>query len=212
MIKLLNKYGIQHTRIRAIDGLNRAEMEASCIMNPKISIFENACTCSHILALKYFVENMDDEIIVIFEDDVSFEFLDLIPFNWSELVKRFPNNYDIIQLAITHEGHVVTDLVKVDDTLKYFCSTAYLIKRSVARNIIGHYYSEDLQKIFLLGKQYATADAMILHSGNVFAIPIFTYQTNESTIHPHHWYIHKRAKQQQYEQWKKIAKNKQYNC
>jgi GR25 family glycosyltransferase involved in LPS biosynthesis len=206
METLLDKYQIEHTRIKAVDGLDHIEMETICDINPRISMLENACTCSHILALKHFIEKMDDQQVVIFEDDISFEFLDLIPFNWSELEKTFPDDYDVIQLAITHEKYITTKLVKIDDTMKYYCSAAYLITRKAAQKILEDYYSEKLQKIILCGKQYANADAMILHNGNVYAIPIITYQITESTIHPYHIYIHMRAKKQQLNEWLKLTK------
>jgi len=210
MEKLLNDYKIPNHRIKAIDGTNATDPELAtiCVTNDKLSLPENACTCSHLNAMSYFVENMSDNEIIIFEDDVSFEFLKFIPFDWSEFVSKLPLAYEIIQLAITHEtGHIDNTLVKIDPMKKYYCSAAYLITKQAANKILNQYYSPTLNKYDLSTKQYATADSMISGTDATYSMPIFTYLTNDSTIHPRHLYLHNRSKQQQYHLWKNTMDN-----
>ncbi len=57
MESLLNDNGICHTRIAAVDGVSQSgieQMKIICHTSNKISYAENACTCSHLKALKYF--------------------------------------------------------------------------------------------------------------------------------------------------------------
>ena len=205
MNTLLNKFKLNHTRIDAVNGLDAKLINNICDINLNISFFENACTCSHLHAIKYFVENMIDECVIIFEDDVSFDFLPLIPYNWSKLTTNFPANYDVIQLAVTRNvnDHVTNSLIKINPEMKYYCSAAYLITRSGAKKLLEKYYSNG--KIILSSQKYATADAMILNLDNVYSIPIFTYLLNSSLIHQNHYYLHTRSKMQQYLMWKNIG-------
>jgi len=213
MEKLMEKYCIKNTRIRAIDGLDKnLELFSVCHPNTKRSKPENACTCSHLTAIKYFVDCIPDDKIIIFEDDVSFEFLELIPFNWSEFEKNLPKDYGLIQLAITRENALVSsNMVKTDPSMKYFCSAAYLITKKTAIELLDKYYSKKTGKIDLANNIYTTADAMIASTGKTYSIPIFTYQSGKSTIHPMHYYIHYRSKQQQHNMWNQIANDKTFD-
>lgn len=210
METLLNAYKLNHTRIKAVNGLNRlgSDLDSVCIINTKLTRPENACTCSHLKAIKYFVENMSDDKVIIFEDDVSFDFLQNIPFNWSKLEENFPQKFDVIQLAITFEnGAVSNTLIKTNPLMKYYCSAAYLITRSGAINLLNKYYSNDLKKINLATQEHATADSMISSTGNTYSVPIFTYRVADSIIHPLHLYNHNKSKKQQDTQWKSIMNN-----
>lgn len=210
MEKILNLYKLQNERISAIDGTNfiTNNVHAHCITNKKLTLAENACSCSHLNAIKYFVDKLEDDKIVIFEDDVSFEFLPLIPFNWSEFVEKIPNNFGVVQLAICRlDGDVDNILVKTDPSKRYYCSAAYMITRQAAKEILSKYYDTKIDKFVLKGKQNATADSIISNSICTYSIPIFSYNTDESTIHPHHIPVHIRSKTQQYNMWKHFSQN-----
>ena len=206
MEELFNSRGINHTRISAISGLDKInpELNAFCKMNLGLKPVENACTCSHLKALKYFVEKMTDDKIIIFEDDVSFEFLEYIPFNWSELEKKFPENYTVIQLAIFTKQTITNDLVKFDRKKPYYCTTAYLITRTAAKKILQHYFSKSSKKFDLSNKYFPVADFVMYILPNTYSIPIFTYLGVDSTIQPAYLDIHRASKQQQLDLWKKI--------
>jgi GR25 family glycosyltransferase involved in LPS biosynthesis len=208
MESLLSFYIINNQRITAINGTNlNSEFDNVCIPNKKLSRAENACTCSHLKAMEYFINNMNDDKIIIFEDDVSFDFLDMIPYNWSDFEKKLPNDYQVIQLAITYEnGPIDCVLIKTDPSTKYYCSAAYMITREGAKNLLSRYRSTVDNKFDLSIQEFATADSMISSSGSTYSIPIFTYKTSESTIHPKHSYIHNKSKSQQLIMWKNNAK------
>ncbi len=205
MERLLNDHKISNQRITAIDGTSSSNMELFniCVPNARLSWAENACTCSHLKAMEYFINSMEDDRVIIFEDDVSFDFLNFIPYNWSDFEKSLPDDYDIIQLAITSEkANVTTKLVKTDTNTKFYCSAAYMITRQAAIKIINRYYLSDKNKIDLSVQEFATADSMISSCGSTYSIPIFTYKTTNSTIHSGHLYIHNKSKLQQLTMWK----------
>lgn len=205
MQQLLDSYKISHTRISAVNGVDRpmTELVMYCKPNRKLRISENACTASHFKALKYFVEQTKEDKIIIFEDDVSFEFLQYIPYNWSQLEKNFPQNYSVIQLAISTWGSGVTNnLVKFSADKKYYCTAAYLITRKAAIELINKYFHKTHYKLDLSTKENATADSALYSLPNTFSIPIFTYQAYDSTIHTSHLDAHITSKSQQLNLWK----------
>lgn len=207
---LLKQYSIRNYRIKAVDATNPKYTELSdiCVKNDKLSLPENACTCSHLQAMKYFVDNISDNVAIIMEDDVSFEFLENIPYSWSELMSHLPAKYDVIQLAITKfNGSVNSVLIKTDPSSKYYCSAAYLITKQAAQRILNKYYNTQLAKYNLSIQNHATADSVISSTGATFSIPIFTYLTNDSTIHPRHISIHNKSKQQQCQLWRTTSVN-----
>ncbi len=210
MESLLKWYGLQNMRIKAVDGTNylNPEVKRYCMPNPKLSQAENACTCSHLLALQHFVTKMDDEKVIIFEDDVAFDFLNLIPFNWSNFENNLPKDYDVIQLAISTNNIVVDNtLIKTTPASKYYCSTAYLITRNAAIKILEKYFSRTRGKFLLSGHIYVTADAILADTGNTYSIPIFSYKTTDSTVHPNHLKTHARSRNQQLLLWKNFSEN-----
>jgi hypothetical protein len=206
MENLLKSNNIENTRIPAINGVDDNSHDLDiCMKHPELTNAENACTCSHLLALRYFVEKTNEDKIIIFEDDVSFEFLEYIPYNWTEFVEHLPNNYKIIQLAVTGmmDHNVYPKLAMINP---YYCSaTAYLITRKVAVEILNDYYP-NFEKIILNNKAigYVRSDEIIRSYGDTYSIPIFTYTGKDSTIHPDHLYVHRKTKNQQLDEWKKI--------
>lgn len=210
MEELLNGYGIQHTRIRAINGLDwrDPELKTFCFKNRMISSAENACTCSHFKALQYFVDNITDDKIIIFEDDVSFEFLKYIPYNWSEFEINLPKNYNVVQLAISTTKVVTPNLVKTNPENNYYCTCAYLITKSAAKQILSNYYLKSYSKFDLSRAVWATADTALYSLPNTYSIPIFTYCAKDSTIHSRHLNAHIDSKQQQLNMWTKINTEK----
>ena len=211
MKNLFEKYSIKNTRIEAVDSKNQTKLESLCIMNKSITRAENACTMSHFLALRHFVDNMSNDKVIIFEDDVSLEFLPLIPFNWSELVNNLPKNYNVVQLAVCSYRNVYPKIVQISHQTSY-SSVAYMITKKAAIHLLNKYTDPVTKKINLENKKQCTADAVILSLDYTFSIPIFTYETNDSTIHKSHLAFHSRTKKQQLEMWKLVSSNKKYTC
>ncbi|BCS83432.1 glycosyltransferase [Cotonvirus japonicus] len=207
MNNLIGNY-FSNIRIPAVNGFDENVINETCIQNSKLSPQENACTCSHITAIRYFLENTQESRVVVFEDDVSFDFLKMIPFDWSEFESNLPLNYSVIQLAVSCDRGGITDikLVPINIESKSYCSTAYLISRRGAQEIIDKYLFVN-GKLDLSSQTYATADSMIANTNACYSIPIFTYQTTNSLIHPYHLPLHVKSKVQQFKLWKNCFDN-----
>lgn len=206
----LELFGLDNLRITAVDGKNKKKLEEICIPNNNFTPEENACTCSHINAINYFINNTTLNEIIIFEDDVSFEFLNYIPYNWPRFRENIPESFDVIQLAITtYKKSVNNFLIKTLPEMNYYCSTAYLLSRKGGKKILDKYLSNEI--IILEGKLHCTADSIITNIGDTYSIPIFTYLINKSTIHDNNTFLHIQSKVQQYMMWKRWSKSSTYN-
>ena len=194
MKKLLDDHKIEHTRISAIDGKN--DISQYCVPSIFISTYANACTTSHMKALQYFVDNIEDDRVIIFEDDVSFEFLPYISGNWSDFEKMLPDDYNVVQLAIITTHPLTTDLTQY---LGHSSAAAYLIKKKAANEILRNYVSDG--KVKLRWNIHPVADHAVYSLPHTYSIPIFTYLNEDSTIHDDHLDLHKKAKDQQYQAW-----------
>ena len=207
MEKLLTDYNLTHQRIQATDGKNdRRGLLELCRINPKLTLLENAVTCSHLRAVKYFLEETQEDRIVIMEDDVSFEYLKYIPFDWSEVESCFPANYSIIQLASSKAKTIYPR--KIDQPRKLPCAAAYLISRNGAQEIVSKCYDSQLNKFDLskFSREYAVADALIYNVKVAWSVPIFTYQANDSVVHPKFVDHHVKRKNLITRLWKGFAK------
>ena len=210
MENLLEEYDLTGVRIQAIDGQNKQELDDYCRKTDEMSDLENACSCSHIKAIVHFYDNMVDDYVLIVEDDVSFEFLKYIPYDWSEFYDNLPKNFSTVQLAISRMGgRLVTDsLVKIHSNSRYFCAGAYLLSRWGAKEILDKYYPDRSIKLDLYRKSRVVADLMILNVDDVYSFPIFTYKTSESTIHPEDLPLQNRSKNQQLIMWQSRYENR----
>lgn len=204
MEKLLNICKLDHTRIKAIDGNNKEEMEI-CIKSNDLENGANACMCSHLKALRYFLEETIEDKIIIFEDDVSFEFLKYIPYNWTELEKQFPKDYDVIQLSYStfDKKLIYPFLIKknIQNLCDYDGTIAYLISRKTAQILIDKFYKNNKYDLSIM--YYPAADRIIVKMPNTYVIPIFSFDAIESTIHNDYIDYHRKTKNDQLEVWKK---------
>lgn len=206
MYRLLSAYGISHIRIRAIDGDKpMSALEEYCYPNPAMTKHETACTLSHLTAIAYFL-TLPDPYVMIFEDDVSFEFLPHVPYDWSVLMSSLPPDWQVVQLAVSEViPQTGIDLVRSKHGDGRYCSTAYLINKAGAQSIIDQYYSNVHRKYVLKTKFRPTSDEIICHAAICYSIPIFTYLTDTSTIHASHLEFHTSSKNWQKALWRSLG-------
>lgn len=202
MENLLAAHHLSHRRITAIDGtLANAEYDTDCLPENSLSNVENACTCSHLKALRYFVHHMTDETVIIFEDDVAFDFLPYIKNDWSQFMVDLPHSFGMVQLAVSSEDKIDIHLTKLGSKSNRYGTTAYLISRKRAIQLLEAYVVNNKYQLTNLGKN-ALADKLLYSLGPVYSIPIFSYRCLSSTIHPSHLQMHKKSKVSQLLQWK----------
>lgn len=146
-----------YKRIEAIDGkkLNMADYENKFVFTKKnISIYEIACTLSHLKAIRQ-AYNDNCENALIMEDDCNFDYIKFKNLTLENLITT-NNQWECIQVACTISPKIAKSLFKSDDILiNYHCygAVAYLINRKGMEKIVN-YNSNDItvSEDYIFGK------------------------------------------------------------
>jgi hypothetical protein len=175
-----------YTRISAYDG---RDDDLSDIIQGKypdgMTSGEIGCVTSHLKAIKYWLETSDSPYAIICEDDMSMDLVQYWTFTWSNALKMFPYDWDVVQLAIINPGQVHINLHQrfVND----FSTACYVIERHYAQKLMRCHIRGDKYKLDNGVKPRAVADDLIYNSGMTYSIPLFHYKIDlGSSIHPEH--------------------------
>jgi hypothetical protein len=159
-------------RIQAVDYKNNFS-PYRVIQHPKLNGGEHGCTCSHIKALVFFLENSSDEYCFIAEDDLSNEYSHYWKKENCELLIN--GNYDILQLQTTSNIYENTENKMVPEMKYGSGTTIYKIKRNIAEIIVKTHFHKESQTFNLLNHEGPVADVLIYKYGDTFLLPMFSY-------------------------------------
>lgn len=177
----LKEYDINmHTRIDAIDGKNIefSEYKDKCT---DISVYELACTLSHLKAIET-AHNNGDEYALIFEDDCSFEYVQYQKHSIDELIEKMNNDHtdwNILQLCtcgrIDHCERMKANPNLIEKKSRD-CTTAYLINKN------------GINRILQCNNKIAQCDNYIYKNCTTYCItkPYFSYRFSNiftSSVH-----------------------------
>jgi SAM-dependent methyltransferase len=96
---------------------------------------------SHLNAMKWWVENTDEDYCFIIEDDLSLETVPYWNFTWKEFYERLPEKWDVIQLCWVRPENAEPTFRKRVET--DWGAWAYLIKREYAKKLVDTYIKHD---------------------------------------------------------------------
>lgn len=199
--------GVPVTRIAAFDGAKDDIFKYldfyRCAKNPRMMNSEYACTLSHFRAIHEFAMT-DDPIALIFEDDVSTEF---IPY-WKKTMRQHiddaPKDWEVLQLSYILFETVPTVEYELWEMKKNFVgAAAYLIKNDAAKRLINYLcqYSSPAMPKYTFGPEipyYHHADRFLYCFFKTYSYNCapFTYRDqNDSNIHPDHLDYHSESKE-----------------
>ena len=177
-----------HQRIQGIDGKNVdfTEYKDKCA---DITVYELACTLSHLKAIQTSYNN-NDEYALIFEDDCSFEYLKYQKYSIQELVNIMNNDHkdwNILQLCTSgriDQNKRMRDNPKLIEKKNKNCTTAYLITRKGMKNLLDcsskytpadHYLYSYTRNTFFLTKPY-----FIYHFSNIIKSDVHNQGKNSN--------------------------------
>ena len=208
MNNLFNKYNLINERISACDGNNYKDfsiIDDDYIQETKDKKYEIGTLCSHLKAIEYFA-NSDDlgDLIIITEDDLSFEYLPYWGYKLSSYILHTPKDFEILQLAQTYYTITFLESFLQDNyvlrirkhPINYvWGAVAYAIKKSCAKKIVNkfirkidgkydlnylkqHCYNEAFKRVTLLSDYF-------LYKHNItYTIPLFTTNNDfDTNIH-----------------------------
>jgi hypothetical protein len=176
-----------HTRISGIDARDGDGFEPHLSGTVPHTMIANeiGCCMSHLKAIKYFIEEMDCDEVMIMEDDALFETVRYWPFTYKEASALFPYNFDAMQLTTINPAVVYVTLH--NRFINDFSAAVYVLKRSHAQKIYNAHVRGDKFKMDMDVRPRATSEDLIFESGKVYCIPLFLYRLDlGSSIHPEH--------------------------
>lgn len=106
-----------------------------------VTNFSKGVLTGHLIAIKNWYENTNENYTIICEDDLSLESVQYWKFDWSTFFNLLPKNWGCVQLVLIKEGNFQISHCNFRkrnwDDLSVSC---YLITRSFAKKIIDFYY------------------------------------------------------------------------
>ena len=165
-------------------------------LNPVKRQLEICCLKSHIKAMKHFIDNVEDDYVIICEDDLCFEFIetffDCSSFNKiiEKMMKELlPSDAGILQLGCILQG-ISNKFRNKDIIFKYSnqptsSTISYLLNKEYAKILVENY--SKMNDYFLPTADCFRRGIFTKMPGNFQAYtikyPIFTYPAgNQSTI------------------------------
>lgn len=209
---LFDQYGIENTRISAIDA--RGDNDVSDMLVGRIpdnvSQGELGCALSHLKAIKHFYYETDLDYIIIVEDDIVFDTVEYWPFTWRGFLSNAPYDWDVLQCSITSTKNLKVNLHP--RLINDFCAAFYVITRHHAEKLIRLHCRGDKYKLDQKVKPRAVSEELIYNSGVTYSIPLITYRYDfDSGIHQDHVELfHKQNVEGIMAFWKQYQCNKLY--
>jgi len=191
MIDEFAKLGIDNPTILQYERLENSRIKV--VGDPELlKILPLGATTSHLLSIKWWYENTDEEMGAFFEDDCDFSTIEHWNFNFEDYIKKFGSLWDALQLCVMHEGWAVMyprHRNGWDHGLQ-----CYIVKRGYAKKIIDYYFLDDEtirfeQMPYILRSENnerfkPTIENVVYGLGVVYIHPLFNHNINfNSTVH-----------------------------
>lgn len=182
---------VNYTRIPAVDAYSDDYFKlVSGKPSAALTPGEICCTLSHLKAIDYFVSHTSHERILICEDDLDLSSASYWNFNYSQILKNLPENWDAIQMSVTTDSGSEFVMGLQNREHNHYSAAAYLITRDYAIKILDLYKRDDkfdLSREFPYVERGCTSESVIYSDGVVYSLPIFLYKTSfNSLIHNDH--------------------------
>jgi hypothetical protein len=211
MEQLLDGLGLRHRRVRGIDGADPAD--ASRVRrSPSGGACDNACTASHVEAMRCFLEDTDEPGVVVAEDDLSFEYLPFWRRGWTEYLAAAPAGCEILQLCVMLANR--RDVARLDPgrpvlrpSHNWFSTCAYYVSREAARRIVDRCTAADgvVDLLDAAGGGSCHPDILLYSLACTYTLPLLTYTCADSTFHADHLASHQACKDVVKAFWEPVA-------
>lgn len=180
---MFKKNGItNHTIIPGFDGKCNKDFYIKSKYNYEFVDGQYGCTCSHLKALDYFVNNIDSDVCLICEDDLSFDYCKYWKYDINGYINKAPKDFNILQLCIITSINNIK-YININDFVNFelgsFWSTGcYLIKKQTAIDILNNINITDNKYDFSCATKNTDllADWYIYNIKNIYTLPLFSYK------------------------------------
>lgn len=141
------------------------------------------CCVSQLRSIKNWYEDTEDEYGFFCEDDLSLETVQYWDFNWSDFIKKIPEDADCVQLLTIREEFDTFEMRerRWDD----WGATAYVLKRSYAKKLIDTYIKDEAFHLEIPNSNVMPLIENILFAslGKTYTYPLFVEETKFQSTH-----------------------------
>jgi GR25 family glycosyltransferase involved in LPS biosynthesis len=210
--KQFESFNIDNVRIKGFDATNENRKLKLNVTNTNKRYHKGqyGALISHLMAIEYYLQNYDDDYMIIMEDDVSFEFVELWNKSIKQVIEKAPNDWEILQISHLLYKKEFQEFVSDVNLYKkwkwgYYGAAAYIISRDGAKKIIdkfkrGNKYIVDHRCVLRINADYLIFNTVTTYS---YHNCLFTYFILPSTIVNHD---HKIPKCNSYKLWKEFPR------
>lgn len=172
----LERAGIEATRFPGVYGTERLDELFPNWRQTKLKSTEAGATASHLMIIKEFAESNDD-VLLVFEDDVDLSTVDYWSFTWSEFYEKLPEQWDVIQL---YRECIKDRYIGLPMRERYegdMCAAAYMIRKEHAVRLVEKHFKGDVMHV-----PSEWVEDTVFKSGTSYSINLFSHRDVPSTI------------------------------
>jgi GR25 family glycosyltransferase involved in LPS biosynthesis len=176
------KLGIEDIQFHQFDRYNNNTSIQFTGDQELINSTSKGVASSHLLTIKWWLDNTDESIGLFFEDDVDFEHVHKWNFTFNEFIERCGDSWDALQLCIVCE-------YPYDVYNKYPVMTprprnlwdhglqCYVLKREYAQKLVNFYFNENNSINLRMpdGVPISVENNVLCGFGNVVTFPLFNH-------------------------------------
>lgn len=168
MKKIFNEYKLSNTRISGIDGKN--EKYNNLVSKYGYPYF---VTISHLKALHYFINNIDEDYCIICEDDLDINIVNYWDKTLNDYIKELPVTWEIFKL---YTGNFINKkLINYSDE-KSYGTVIYIIKKEGAKKIYNYYNNIILENLTYNNFHNNIIDLKIYNICETYVKPLFNFK------------------------------------
>lgn len=145
----------------------------------ELNIANIGATTSHILTIKQWLDESNDEYAFFCEDDLSFETLQYWTFKWKDFISKLPEDWEAVQLCLLSE--IDRDIKFIQRDWRDWGCQAYIIKRTYAEKLLAIHYNNgdfDFSIPGMEGYMPCIENVLFDGIGKVYNFPLFVEDIN----------------------------------
>jgi len=171
--------------IRLVDGIKNVKT-----FNMRLSSIANMI--SHIDFLSLWLENTNDEYLILMEDDYDLSLIEYWHFDWEYLMNNIPYDWDCIQLGYESLNYINFFLSPKPNIGTFFGPC--MLNRMYVEKLVNLFYDKqkNLFKI-IKNNELVNVDETICQNGKCYCLPLITTNNDLTSgedsvvrIHNHH--------------------------
>lgn len=180
MYKEFEKLGCSTVSFHRYERYENSDVKAFC--DPMIEPYwiDKGTTTSHLLTIKSWLENTNEEVGIFFEDDVDFSTVQHWNFTFQEFIERMGTKWGALQLGLVHEGNPV--MVPRKREQQDHGLQCYMLRRKYATKLVKFYFDQGDDTIHYrmpIGAALSLENAVLWGFGRVFTFPLFNHNVNQ---------------------------------